>query len=265
MENLRAFTILILGGGNMGSAIAARWVAAGHPPAHIMVVEPSTLRRAALNDLGLVTVAALEDVSVTPDLLLLAIKPQSFAEVKSGLQKRWSDVLVISIMAGVMLAEIPSTRRARVMPNLPVSLGLGMSVCCAPTLSPDDRKKVDDLFTACGEVAWLEDEKQFHAVTAISGSGPAYLFSFMEAFEAAARTLGLEANLAHQLVTQTLRGSVAMASAPQADVALLRAQVTSKGGTTEAALEFLYQPLQPLLKQAVHAAAERSLALTKSA
>ena len=265
MKNLRTATLLILGGGNMGGALATRWIAAGHPSSQLLVVEPSALRRAALNDLGLATFSVLEDVTATPDILLLAIKPQSFAEVKSKIEKRWPDVLAISIMAGVMLTEIPSTRRARVMPNLPVSLGLGMSVCCAPTLLRDDRKKVEDLFAACGEVVWLEDENQFHAVTAISGSGPAYLFSFMEAFEGAARGLGLEASLAHHLVAQTLRGSVAMASTTPADAALLRAQVTSKGGTTEAALEFLYQPLQPLLKQAVHAAAERSLALTKSA
>jgi pyrroline-5-carboxylate reductase len=265
MENLRAFTLLILGGGNMGSALAARWVASGHPPAQLIVVEPSALRRAALQDTGLVTFPALEDVAAKPDIVVLAIKPQSFAEVKSGLQKRWSEVLVISIMAGVMLAEIPAARRARVMPNLPVSLGLGMSVCFAPALSSTDRKRVDDLFAACGEVAWLEDEKQFHAVTAISGSGPAYLFSFMEAFEAAARDLGLEGNLAHQLVTQTLRGSVAMASVSQADVTLLREQVTSKGGTTEAALNVLHQALASVLQQAARAAAERSKALANSA
>jgi pyrroline-5-carboxylate reductase len=242
-----------------------RWVASGYPPAQLIVVEPSALRRAALQDAGLVTFPALEDVTAKPDIVVLAIKPQSFAEVKSGLQKRWSDVLVISIMAGVMLAEIPAARRARVMPNLPVSLGLGMSVCFAPNLEARDRQRVDDLFAACGKVAWLEDEKQFHAVTAISGSGPAYVFSFIEAFEAAARTLGIEANLAHQLVTQTLVGATAMASAQRTDAALLRAQVTSKGGTTEAALEVLHKALPALLQQALNAAAERSKALANSA
>jgi pyrroline-5-carboxylate reductase len=264
MKNLRTATILILGGGNMGGAFATRWIAAGHPSAQLLVVEPSALRRATLNDLGLATFPALEDVTATPDILLLAIKPQSFAEVKSKIEKRWPDVLVISIMAGVMLAEIPAARRARVMPNLPASLGFGISVCFASSLAPVDRKKVEDLFAACGEVVWIEDENQFHAVTAISGSGPAYLFSFTEALEGAARSLGLEASLAHHLVAQTLRGSVAMASATSAEAAVLRAQVTSKGGTTEAALEVLHERLQLLLKQSVDAAAARSHALSKS-
>ena len=263
MEDQATDRIMLVGGGNMGSALASRWVKAGIPAQRILVVEPSALRRAVLADAGFRVQASLEETTCRPDLVVLAVKPQSYMEVKPHLQKQAAGSLVISIMAGVMLADLPAPRRARVMPNLPVTLGLGMSACYAPELDPEDRQRVEDLFSGCGTLIWLTQEDQFHAVTAISGSGPAYMFSFLEAFEHAARSIGLGAELARLLVQQTAAGAIAMAGQPQAEAAGLRAQVTSKGGTTEAALEGLLAHLPGLMEQAVKAAEARSRALAK--
>lgn len=245
----------------MGGALALRWAESGIAPHRLIVIEPSALRRAALADAGFAVLESLDALHQRPDVILLAIKPQSYAEVKPALQKHGAGALMISIMAGVGLANLPGARRARVMPNLPATLGLGMSACYAPDLAPADRARVEHLFRACGALVWLTEEDQFHAVTAISGSGPAYLFGFLEAFEQAARGLGLEADLARLLVQQTVAGAVAMARRSEADAATLRAQVTSKGGTTEAALAVLLAELPRLMERAVRAAEARSRTL----
>lgn len=258
-------SIVLLGGGHMGGALARRWVEAGMPAQQIIIVEQNAQRRAALADAGFPVHASLEPLPQRPDVIVLAVKPQSYAEVKPALEKYGGGALMISIMAGIELARLPLPRRARVMPNLPSMLGLGMSACYAPELAPEDRARVENLFHACGALIWLEVEDQFHAITAISGSGPAYIFSFLEAFEHAARRLGLEADLARLLVQQTAAGAVAMAGQPQADAATLRAQVTSRGGTTEAALQVLRADLPRLMEKAVNAAEARSRELASRA
>lgn len=265
MEYPSTDSIVLLGGGHMGGALAMRWVEAGMPAQQIIIVEQNAQRRAALTDAGFTVHASLEQLHQRPDVIVLAVKPQSYAQVKPALEQYGGGALIISIMAGVALACLPLPRRARVMPNLPAILGLGVSTCYAPGLTPEDRARVENLFQACGAFIWLVAEDQFHAITAISGSGPAYMFSFLEAFEHAARRLGLEADLARLLVQKTAAGAVAMASQPQADAAALRAQVTSKGGTTEAALQVLLAGLPRLVEEAVTAAEARSRELASRA
>jgi pyrroline-5-carboxylate reductase len=258
--------IIIIGGGNMGGAIASRWHAAQSGCVH--VVEHDAKRRKALGDLGITTHVALEHAPLAASYLL-AIKPQQFAGSIAEFKHIMSDrePLLISIMAGVPLSILKkiSTRAVRVMPNLPAIIGESMSVACAPGLDTASQKTVTMLFDSIGAIAWVEDEEQLHAVTAISGSGPAYVFAFMEALQHAATDAGLDPELAAHLVAQTLRGAALLAEQSNVGIATLRAQVTSKGGTTEAALKtFTEGKLQALVTRAVKAADARSKSLASS-
>lgn len=263
---MKQHPIIIIGGGNMGGAIAKRWHEAKAGCVH--VVEHDAKRRKALSDLGITTHASLEHAPLAASYLL-AIKPQQFTENSTEFKHIMSDrePLLISIMAGVPLKALKkiSPRAVRVMPNLPAIIGESMSVACAPGLDKTSEETVTKLFDAIGAIAWVEDEKQLHAVTAISGSGPAYVFAFMEALEQAATNAGLDPELAAHLVAQTLRGAALLAEQSPIDVATLRAQVTSKGGTTEAALHALNEgKLAELIGRAVKAADARSKSLASS-
>lgn len=242
--------LVIIGGGNMGLALATRWQ--HYAP---IIIEPSALRRGTLKDDGFQTLESLAELKTAPQAIVIAVKPQNYSDISSAINKL--NGLVISIMAGVELKKLPK-RAARVMPNTPALIGQAMSVCCAKDLAAEDKHIVTDLFAACGEVVWVEHEAALHAITAISGSGPAYVFAFMEALERAAIDLGIDVQTAHTIVKQTVLGSVGMTNVPFADFALLREQVTSKGGTTEAALALLMPKLSGLLREATKAAEERS-------
>jgi pyrroline-5-carboxylate reductase len=257
MQFMNEHSLLIIGGGNMGLALATRW-RKWQP----IVVESSPLRRAILKDEGITSIESLSAFTVTPRVAVLAVKPQSYSDIKHILTKWSSEVLVISIMAGVPLSSLPAYS-ARVMPNTPTLIGQGMSVCCGPALSQADKRITHDLFAAGGEVCWLNDEQLMHAVTAISGSGPAYVFALMEALEQAAIGLGIDASTAHVLVKQTFFGAASMANLPFADAGKLREQVTSKGGTTEAALAVLLPQLRSLMEAATSAAVARSKHLSE--
>lgn len=255
--------IIIIGGGNMGGAIATRW-----PTADIHIVEQNAARRGELSSRGITCHAALADAP-RGGLYLLAIKPQQFAEYSGELAAalKGNSPLLVSIMAGITLADLQkiSPRAVRVMPNLPATIGESMSVLCAPSLDEKARAEVRNLFAHIGAVAWVEEEAQLHAVTAISGSGPAYLFALMEALQLAATKHGLDAKLAADLIAQTMRGAALLADQSSDDAATLRAQVTSKGGTTEAALQaFTTGDLNGVVERAVGAAIARSKALAKS-
>ncbi len=252
--------IILIGGGNMGGAMATRWHKAGGHSIH--VVETDATRREALAAQGITCHATLADAP-RGEIYVLAIKPQQFATTSEEIARTLdgSAPLLVSIMAGITLADLHriSARAVRVMPNLPAMIGQSMSVLCAPGLDEASRKKTEQLFVHVGAVAWVEDEQQLHATTAISGSGPAYVFALMEALQLAAVAQGLPASLAQQLITQTLRGAALLADASDEDAATLRKQVTSKGGTTEAALNVFAQgKLDELVARAVDAAAKRS-------
>lgn len=259
--------IIVIGGGAMGGALAMRWKKSMSRPVH--VVETDGGRSSALTAKGISCHATLSEAP-QGGVYLLAIKPQQFAgyvrELKAALGGS-ATPLLISIMAGITLAELARTcqRVVRVMPSLPATVGESMSVLCAsPALDARARAEAEALFARVGKTAWVEQEVELHAITAISGSGPAYVFAFMEALEQAARNQGISPALAKTLVTQTVHGASVLAQQSPESVATLRAQVTSPGGTTEAALNVLEQgQLSALLDKAVVAAETRSRELSE--
>lgn len=257
--------ILILGGGNMGGALARCWQAARIAP--VVVVEQDAARRAVLAAEGITCHAALEDAPRACAALVLAIKPQQFVPMQQMLTQ-WvgKETLLVSIMAGIPLADLQqvAAQAVRVMPNLPALIGESMSVAYASALQERQHAFVTLLFEAVGKIAWVEEEAQLHAVTAISGSGPGYVFAFMEALEAAAMHLGLAPELARMLVAQTLRGAALLADQSSDNTATLRRNVTSPGGTTQAALAvFSEKHLARLVEEATVAAARRSQELAE--
>jgi len=258
--------IIIIGGGNMGGAIANRW----HQTklGRIHVIEPKEERRAELAAAGLKTYATLAEAP-TADMYLLAIKPQQFAAYAPALTEALAGrtPLLLSIMAGIALADLAkiTPRVARIMPNLPALVGESMSVACAPALDEDTQDFISQAFFAIGDCVWVQEETQLTITTAISGSGPGYLFAFMEGLQQAAINQGIDPELARDLVRQTLLGAALLAEESEVDLATLRAQVTSPGGTTEAALNsFGAGDLNGLIDKAVKAAIARSETLAKS-
>ncbi len=253
--------LILIGGGNMGGAMATRWQHSGAATVH--VVEQDAARRDVLSREGIACYARIEEAPLA-DLYVLAIKPQQFAAYVPYLRAALGDASphILSIMAGITLSDLQvlSPYVVRVMPNLPALIGESMSVlCAAPQVAAPAREHIAQLFTHIGAIAWVEEEAQLHTVTAISGSGPAYVFALMEALQHAALAQGLHAALAQKLVTQTVRGAALLADQSPENAATLRAQVTSKGGTTEAALNCLAQGgLTTLVERAVAAAQQRS-------
>lgn len=257
-------SILLIGGGHMGAALAACWRDT-FDDCVITIAETNAERRTMLTAQGFHAPEELEIPEEGFDVIVLAIKPQTFATLAQSLPAFVGEATLVSIMAGVSLAALHkiTAHAARVMPNTPALIGEGMSAICAPGLADDRLEQVKDLFGAAGHTVVLSDENQMHAVTAISGSGPAYFFAFMEALEGAALELGLDATTARALVMQTARGAALLADQEGGDAARLRAQVTSPGGTTQAALEqFTQGELYELVKQAARAAAKRSVELS---
>jgi len=256
--------ILIIGGGHMGGSLATRWHVAGYGPVH--VVEQSDTRRVELAALGMACYLTLAEAPKNPAMVVLAIKPQQFEAFAPALKAHiHSESLLVSIMAGVSLTQLSDIAPAvRIMPNLPATVGEGMSVGCAPNLPMVQRTMIADLFAVIGKFVWVDDEDAMHAVTAISGSGPAYVFALMEALERAAAKQGLSPELARLLVTQTVRGAALLADTSADDAATLRRNVTSPGGTTEAALEqFEKHAFLLLVEEAVKAATDRSRQLAQ--
>lgn len=258
------YSILIIGGGNMGGALARRWRRTG---ATIAVIEPGAAKRKTLGQAGIATFASLDRFTGAAGTIVLAVKPQMAAEVLAGLRARkLRPSLLISIMAGVPLERLKgiASHTARVMPNTPALIGEGVSAIYAPGVPSKSMQHIETLFRAVGRVVTVKQESTLHAVTAVSGSGPAYVFTFMESFMRAAKALGLNEALARALVTQTVKGAALLACAKNGDVVTLRREVTSPKGTTEAALHILQGPgLDRLLKTTVKAAEKRSKQLSK--
>lgn len=258
-------SVLLIGGGNMGAALAACWRDA-FEDFSLTVAETNPERRTALRAEGFDAPDELEFPEDGYDLVVLAVKPQGFATLAPQLPALVGEATLISIMAGVPLAELQkiTPHAVRVMPNTPAAIGEGMSVLCAPALDGERLQQACDLFDAAGRTLVVENEALLHAVTALSGSGPAYLFAFMEALQAAGISLGLSAADARLLTTQTMRGAALLADLSDDDAATLRQQVTSPGGTTEAALKvFTEGKLATLVKQALEANTKRSKQLAE--
>lgn len=248
----------VVGCGNMGSALLDRWLACGLDADLVTVIDPQARRipsrvRAA---------AAPRDAGGLPELLLLAVKPQQLAEVAVELAPFLGrEPLVVSILAGTTIATLKrllSPRVVRAMPNTPVRIGQGSVVLCGGDGA--DQATVSALMAAAGHVHWIEDEHLFDAVTGVSGSGPAYLFRFIEALAAAGANAGLPPALADRLALETVTGAAALAAAGDETPAALRAAVTSPNGTTAAGLAVLdgEGDLSRLVEDTVAAAARRS-------
>lgn len=262
-------TVGFLGGGNMGRALIAALRRHGHPAAQLIVGEPDAGARDALErDFGVRATADNLELAAAADILVLAVKPQDMASALRPLQPTLARrrPLVVSIAAGLPVAQLRACCGAadaplsvvRAMPNRPALLGLGASGLYSPPEVPaHDRARAAAVLGAAGMVAWIDDESLMDAVTAVSGSGPAYFFRLAEALAEAGRAQGLPAEVAARLAAATLAGAGAMAAA-DADLAGLRAAVTSRGGTTAAALAALDAGgLARLVDEAVDAATQR--------
>ena len=257
--------ILLVGCGNMGQALVRGWLAKDWPVSGIRAVEPDAETRAAAQSLGIAVTAARD--SVEADVVVLAAKPQQLDRILpeyADLVKRGSTFLTIA--AGKPIAFYEALLGAgaavvRAMPNTPAAIGQGMTVLVANSgVDEPGRETCESLMAAVGQVAWLEDEGLMDAVTAVSGSGPAYVFLLIECLTEAAIQVGLSGALADQLARTTVAGAGAYALSSELDAGELRRRVTSPGGTTEAALGVLAgnDELLGLMKRAVQAATERS-------
>jgi pyrroline-5-carboxylate reductase len=266
---------LLIGAGRMGGALIKGWLAAKRFSA-IYVVEPfPSHAMKALADSGAVVLHARLDSSTLPllDAAVLAVKPQVLKSETALLQALGkTGALVVSIAAGITTGFLsaglgPSARLVRAMPNTPGAIGQGITVLYAePSLGSGDRNLAQLLMGSLGETLWLEDEALMDAVTALSGSGPAYVFLMAEALAEAGRAQGLDATTADRLARATISGAGALLAADSRRAAELRKEVTSPGGTTEAALNVLLAPggLNQLMIQAIAAATLRGKQLGKS-
>lgn len=265
-------TIGFIGGGNMARALIGGLIAAGQPPASIAVSEPDPARREGLAaDFGIALGADNREVAAQSDLLVLAVKPQVLPEVCQGLRGALERVeLIVSIAAGVPTARLRAWLATdlplvRAMPNTPALIGAGVSGLYAPPMRRRSASARRSSARLGGETVWIPDESAMDAVTAVSGSGPAYFLLLCEALEQAAIAQGIEPESARRLVLATALGSARLARETARSPRELRAQVTSPGGTTEAALSVLFEGgWNGLIERAVAAATRRGRELSGS-
>ena len=275
MSNQRP-TIGFIGGGNMASSLIGGLINAGYSASDITVSEPDQARRESLAaEFGIHSCAENDDV-LSSQIIMLAVKPQLLKMVCQQLAVDDSDSLFISIAAGIRSTDIdrwlhhgtklPDDQPlaiVRCMPNTPSLLQCGASGLYAnKQVSDAQREQAQSILEAVGIVSWVETEAQLNAVTAVSGSGPAYYFLMMEAMQQAGEKLGLPAEISRQLVLQTALGAARMAIENDIPPAELRRMVTSKGGTTEQAiLSFQSAGFEKMVEQALQAANDRSISL----
>ncbi len=255
-----------VGGGNMARAIIGGLVAKGIRASDITVVEIDGVARLKLvAEFGVASVEAPGPALAAAGVVVFAVKPQHMRAAASAAAAHLGEALVVSIAAGIRLADLARwlggrKRLVRAMPNTPALVHAGITGLHAPEgVGADDRQAAEDLLAAVGATLWFERESDLDAVTAVSGSGPAYVFYAMESLERAARELGLTDGAARSLALWTFVGAAKLAIDRGEDPAKLRAQVTSKGGTTERALEVLDAArVNERFVDAVKAACERS-------
>jgi pyrroline-5-carboxylate reductase len=264
--------VLLIGFGNMGQALARGWLARGRTAAAIRVVDTAPGARSAAAALGIAAserVGAPQSGSVA-DVVVIAVKPNQLAAALADVAQGARGSVFLSIAAGKTLAQLEAGLGAgaavvRAMPNTPAAIGQGISALVANSaVTPAQRALCEELLAAVGATAWLDDESDMDAVTAVSGSGPAYVFLMIECLERAAVDAGLSPELARRLALATVAGAGAYAAAADEPAAELRRRVTSPGGTTQAALEVLgaERGLGDLIARAVRAAAKRSRELS---
>jgi pyrroline-5-carboxylate reductase len=263
-------SLVLVGCGKMGTAMLQGWLAGG-AISQFYVVEPEgmPLGLSPAPEIEWHTTAETLPAGLAPDAVVFAVKPQIIDAVLPP-YRRWAcpETLFVSIVAGKTLAglgrHLGPAAVIRTMPNTPAAIGRAITVACANSrVTQEQRQLCDRLLAAIGESAWVEDEALIDAVTAVSGSGPAYVFLLIEALARAGEAEGLPPALALRLARSTVAGSSELARVSAESPATLRENVTSPGGTTRAALDVLMAPdgLEPLIARAVAAAAARSRAL----
>lgn len=266
--------LVLVGAGKMGSALLSGWLQGGLSPSLVHVREPQpSAEIEALAAKGLKLNAPVSEIAAArPALVLIAVKPQAMGAVLPELAALVRpETVFLSIAAGTGLERLEELLGAgvaaiRAMPNTPASVGRGITVAHANRhVTAEQRALADGLLAAVGEVGWVESEGLIDAVTAISGSGPAYVFYLVECLAAAGEALGLDAALAMKLARETVSGSGEMLHRLPETASELRANVTSPGGTTAAALDVLMGEggLSPLMRRAAMAARDRARELGK--
>lgn len=265
--------LVLVGCGHMGRAMLSGWIGSGRIKAtEVLVAEPNEELRNKAAELGCVTVSGAESLpaNISPEIVVIAVKPQAIRDVLTGYARFGNgSTTFVSIAAGTSIATFEgilgeNTPVIRCMPNLPAAIGKGMMVVFANDhVSDKARDVVAGLLAASGEVASVDDEKLMDAVTAVSGSGPGYVFHFIEALTTAAKTAGLPADTAAKLAVQTVYGAAVMAATSNEEPGVLRQQVTSHKGTTAAGLDVLMggEALTRLVTETVDAARRRSIEL----
>lgn len=262
--------ILLVGCGNMGAALLRGWLAQGIAASRICVIDTEAAARAVAEQLGVTSLPKVQ-ASVAADVIVFAVKPQQLDATLADYSALVAgDVAVLSIAAGKTIGDFEavlgdSAAIVRAMPNTPAAIGRGISALVAnAAASAAQRDYAEALLRAVGDVVWLSDERLMDAVTAVSGSGPAYVFLLIEALIAAGERQGLEPALARELAQATVAGAGAYAAQASLDAAELRKQVTSPGGTTQAALAVLTAEggIEDLIDRAVAAATARSRELS---
>ena len=257
--------IAFIGGGNMARAIVGGLAAKGIRASDLLVVEiDGAARLRLIAEFGVAAIEGPGAALAEADVLVFAVKPQQMREAAAAAAPYLGDPLVVTIAAGIRAADLARwlsrKRIVRAMPNTPALVHAGITGLYAmPGLGADDRQAAEDLLAAVGSTLWFEREEDLDAVTAVSGSGPAYVFYAMEALEEAARELGLAEGASRSLALWTFVGAAKLAIERGEDPARLRAQVTSKGGTTERALQVMEERgVKAGLVEGVKAAHERS-------
>jgi len=267
-SNISALQIAFIGGGNMASAIIGGLIKRGLAPSQIQVVEPFAEQAGRLTaQFGVTVMPSAEASLARADLVVWAVKPQVFNQAAIPVRAHTLTALHLSVAAGIRSDSIArwlgTERVVRAMPNTPALIGQGMTALLArPAVTAADRQVIESVVATTGAHMWLEREEQLDAVTALSGSGPAYVFYFIEAMMEAGTEMGLDAAQARELAIATFVGASALAQASAEPPQILRERVTSKGGTTYAALTTMeHNGVKAQFKQAMQAARERAAEL----
>jgi pyrroline-5-carboxylate reductase len=264
-------SVAFIGGGNMASALIGGLLRAGRAAQDMVVIEPFEAQRERLSaQFGVQAQASADSRLSAAGLVVWAVKPQLFAEASAPCAPYVSAALHVSVMAGVRSAAVVcasgSPRVVRTMPNTPALIGQGIAGLYArPEVDAAGRAQVEALFAPTGQIIWVQREDDLDAVTALSGSGPAYVFFFIEAMVQAATEMGLSAEQGRQLAQATFAGAAALAQQSPLSPTALREQVTSKGGTTHAAITALQEAgVGAAFVRALHAARARAEALGRA-
>lgn len=262
-----------IGGGNMATSLVGGLRARGVPADRITVSDPVPAQLDRLHrEFGVVVTADNAAAVREADTVVLCVKPQEMAAAARGIAAEVATRrrVVISIAAGIRCEDLarwlgPTVPVVRTMPNRPALIGAGITAMHAgDAVEPVERKTVEDLLGACGATVWVDDEALLDVVTAVSGTGPAYFFLLIEMLEAAGVELGLAPDAARRLAVETARGAGRMAAETEESPAQLREEVTSKGGTTAAAMQVLESAgVRAIFSEAVAAAARRSAELAR--